>query len=149
MTDLFNCNEVGKLSEFVECKLDRDNGKLRITKPVLMQSFADEFDLLEGPTPVTPAEPGMVLMNSKEDEAIDAASQLMYWSGFGKLIHMMKWSRPEVLNAVKDLTRHMSVATLCLVMLTVRIYHVQCVVVIAPLIRGNSRGRANYNLAPW
>ena len=32
----------------------------------------------------------------------------------------------------------------------VRIYHVQCVVVIAPLIRGNCRGRgANYNLAHW
>lgn len=36
-----------------------------------MQSFVDEFNLPEGPTPVTPAEPEMVLMKVKEDETID------------------------------------------------------------------------------
>ena len=55
-----------------------------------MQSCMDEFNLLEGLIPVTPAEPGMVLMKAKEDEAIDVATQSMYWSGVGKLIHMMK-----------------------------------------------------------
>ena len=38
---------------------------------VLMQSFVDEFNLPEGPTPVTPAKPEMVLMKVKEDETID------------------------------------------------------------------------------
>ena len=38
---------------------------------------------------------------------------MIYRSGVGKLIHMMKWSRPDVLNAVQDLMRHMSKAMLC------------------------------------
>ena len=37
----------------------------------------------------------------------------MYLLGVKKLIHIIKWLRPDVLNAVQDLTRHMSVATLC------------------------------------
>ena len=37
----------------------------------------------------------------------------MFRSGVGKLIHLMKWSRPDVLNAVHDLTRQMSAATMC------------------------------------
>jgi len=114
MTDRFDCDdEVGELTEFVGCKLDRSDGVLRITQPVLVQSFVDEFELPEGPAPVTPAEPGSVLMKAREDEAVDAKTQSVYRSGVGKLIHMMKWSRPDVLNAVRDLTRHMSVATLC------------------------------------
>ena len=99
--------------EFVGCKLERDTKKLRIMQPVLMQSFADEFNLPEGSAPTMPAEPGSVLMKARDDEAIDGAVQSMYGSGVGKLIHMMKWSRPDVLNAVRDLTRHLSKATLC------------------------------------
>jgi len=71
MTNRFNCDEVGELTEFVGCKLDRSDGVLRITQPVLMQSFVDEFELPEGPAPVTPAEPGSVLMKAREDEAVD------------------------------------------------------------------------------
>ena len=97
MMDQFDCDEVGELTEFVGCKLERDTNKLKFTQPVLMQSFVDEFNLLEG---LTPAEPGMVLMKAKEDEAIDAATQSMYWSGVGKLIHMMKWSRPDMLDHI-------------------------------------------------
>ena len=114
MTDRFDCDEVGELTEFVGCKLDRTtDGGLRLTQPVLLQSYVDEFDLPDGPVPVTPAEPGSVLMKARANEAVDTKTQSVYRSGVGKLIHMMKWSRPDVLNAVRDLTRHMSVATLC------------------------------------
>jgi hypothetical protein len=114
MTDRFDCDEVGELTEFVGCKLDRTtDGGLRLTQPVLLQSYVDEFDLPDGPVPVTPAEPGSVLMKARANEAVDTKTQSVFRSGVGKLIHMMKWSRPDVLNAVRDLTRHMSVATLC------------------------------------
>ena len=113
MTDQFNCDEVGELTEFEGCKLERDAKQLKITQPVLMKSFADEFDLPEGSAPTTPGEPGLVLMKARDDEAIDGTVQSMYQSGVGKLIHMLKWSRPDVLNAVQDLTWHTSKATLC------------------------------------
>lgn len=78
MMDWLDCNEVGKLTEFVGCKLDREVGKLRITQPVLMQSFVDEFNLQEGLVAVTPALPGLVLMKEKEDEAVNVATQSLY-----------------------------------------------------------------------
>ena len=49
LKSLFNCEEVATLSEYVGCKLDFDHeqGKLKITQPVLVQSFEDEFVLLK------------------------------------------------------------------------------------------------------
>ena len=56
---------------------------------VLMQSFIDEFELLEGSAVVMPAEPGSVLMKAREDEKVDTKTQTMFRSGVGKLIHEM------------------------------------------------------------
>ena len=67
--------------------------------------------LPEGLAAATQAEPGSVLMKAGVDEAVDALTQTMYQSGVGKLIHMMKWSRPDGLNAVQDLKQLMSAAT--------------------------------------
>ena len=67
--DHFNCDDVGELKEYVGCKLDRnwERRELKITQPVLLQSFSDEFEL---PTQKysTPAEAGKVLMKAKEGE---------------------------------------------------------------------------------
>ena len=100
MTNHFDCDEVGELMEFVGCKLDRTDDSLQITQPVLMQSFVDEFALPEGSAAAKPAEPGSVLMKARAYEAVDAQTQTLYRSGVRKLIHIMKWSRPDVLNAV-------------------------------------------------
>ena len=83
MTDHFDCDEVGELTEFVGCKLDRTNDSLRITQLVLMQSFIDEFALPEGSAAATPAEPGSVLMKARADEAVDAKTQTMFDRGSG------------------------------------------------------------------
>lgn len=56
-----------------------------------MESFPDEFDLPERLVPVTPTEPGLVLMKAKADESLENKLQSVYWLGVGKLIHIMKW----------------------------------------------------------
>jgi hypothetical protein len=45
------------MDEYVGCKVERDyvEGSIKLTQPVMLQSFADEFDLPEGPSPNTPA----------------------------------------------------------------------------------------------
>jgi aldehyde:ferredoxin oxidoreductase len=74
--------------------------------PVLLQSFEDEFDLTEMGKPGTPAPAGSVL--SKEDktecEAVPLAHQA-YRKGVGKLLHMTRWTRREIMNAVRELSR--------------------------------------------
>ena len=52
-------------------------------------------------------------MKARDNMAVDSKQPSVYQSGVGKLIHIMKWSRPDVLNALQDLMQHMSVATLC------------------------------------
>ena len=47
---------------------------------------------------------------STGNKGTDLEKQKIYKSGVGKLLHMMKWSRPEILNAVRDLSRHMQSA---------------------------------------
>ena len=76
-----------------------------------MQSFRDEFTFSEpNKCPKTPAVPGSVLRAGTPEEGISAQEQKTYRSGVGKLLFLMKWSRPDVLNSVRDLSRFMSCA---------------------------------------
>jgi len=76
-----------------------------------MQSFDDEFELPEGDTPRTPATPGSVLRKGGSKDFICEKEQSTYRSGVGKLLHMMKWTRPEILNAIRELSRFMTGAS--------------------------------------
>jgi hypothetical protein len=111
LMERFDCDEVGELTEYIGCKIDRDEGFMKLTQPVLLQSFEDEFDLPEIKTPTTPATPGEVLRASNESSLLNDTMQSKYRSGTGKLLHLMKWSRPDILNSVRELSRHMTGAT--------------------------------------
>jgi hypothetical protein len=113
MVDRFDCDIIGNMDEYVGCKLVRDyeNRSLKITQPVLLQSFTDEFDLPDEKASSIPAEGGQILMPCKEEDALDDKRQAIYRTGVGKLLHMMRWSRPETLNAVRELSKHMKMAS--------------------------------------
>lgn len=59
----FNLDKVGELKEYVGCKVEyiKIKGQMKLTQPVLIQSFADKFGL---PTKefTTPMAPGQVLV---------------------------------------------------------------------------------------
>ena len=74
-----------------------------------MQSLVDEFELPKT-NHTTPAVPKNVLTKAAEELALDGKDQTKYRSGVGKLLHIMQYSRPEILNAVRDLARHMTKA---------------------------------------
>jgi hypothetical protein len=63
MSQMFDCEDVGIMNEYVRCKIERDldEPSLRMTQPVLLQSFEDEFDLTEMGKPRIPAPAGSVL----------------------------------------------------------------------------------------
>ena len=96
------------MNEYVGNKIDRSNGVIKITQPVLLQSFTDEFDLVRDHKITVPGVPGTVLSASKNK--LSAEDLFKYHSGTGKLLHLMKWSRPEIGNAVCELSRFMSCA---------------------------------------
>ena len=103
----FDCEDLGVLTEYVGCKIEynREEGYLRMTQPVLIQSFKDIEDKN---TPRTPAPEGQVLRRAEDKDSLKGPNATKYRSGVGKLIHLMKWSRPEIMNSVRDLSRFMS-----------------------------------------
>ena len=107
MNELFECDDIGDMEEYVGCQINREEGELRISQPVMLQSFEDEFDIKSVKHAETPASPGTVLTPVNNDgEAVNQQMQTKFRSGLGKLLHMMRWSKPEIYNAVRDLSRH-------------------------------------------
>jgi hypothetical protein len=102
----FTLDEQGEMKEYVGCKieLNREEGWMKLTQPVLLQSFDDEFDLSGVRVTGTPAPPGSVLTDTDEVK-VDADEHYTYRKGVGKMIHMTKYSRPEIANAVRELSR--------------------------------------------
>jgi hypothetical protein len=88
-----------KNKEYIEVHSTSTNAKLH-----------DEFELPKKSykTPV-PAE--SVLVVGKKEEALSPAMQKNNCSGMGKAMHVMQYSKPEMYNAVRDLSCHMHKAT--------------------------------------
>jgi len=115
MMKQFECEDVGELKEYIGCKVERNKEEqwIKLTQPVLMQSYKDEFEIpTNEKVPTTPAIPGEVLQKGEPANYLNEDDQKTYRSGVGKLLHMMKWTRPDILNAVRELSRFMSGATL-------------------------------------
>ena len=101
----FDLDEVGELQEYVGCKIEynKEEGWLKMTQPVLIQSFEDEFEL-PNKEYTTPATPSSMLMGG-DVALLDEDKHHDYRKGVGKLIHLGKYSRPEILNAIRELSR--------------------------------------------
>jgi hypothetical protein len=102
----FSCKDCGDLEEYVGCKIERTANSLKFTQPVLIQSFSDKFEL---PTQIykTPSQAGSVLVVGKKNEVLRSVMQKKCHSGTGKAMHAMQHLKPEMYNAVQDLSRHM------------------------------------------
>jgi hypothetical protein len=57
---------------------------------------------------MTPAIPGSSLTKTNTEGEVDYAIQTNYRKGVGKLLHLTRWTRPEIMNAVQELSRYMT-----------------------------------------
>eukprot|EP00957_Ditylum_brightwellii_P035609 2698993-Ditylum_brightwellii.AAC.1 len=104
MMNLFECEELGEVDEYVGCKIDYDqkDGSTPNTQPVLLQSYKDEFKLDEHrKVSKTPAEAGSVL-GKGEGEPCHTPGHKKYCTGVGKLQHTNRWSHPVIQNSVRE-----------------------------------------------
>ena len=104
MKELFDCDDVGMAKEYVGAKFDQGEDYIILTQPVLLQSFEDEFGVKAGDADSLPAKPGQVLKNN-DGELLDEKSATKYRKGVGKLVYLARWTRPDVLNSVRELAR--------------------------------------------
>jgi hypothetical protein len=84
MKQLFECDDIGEMTEYVGCKVEYNKEEeryMKLTQPVMIQSFVDEFDLpTDGPAPNTPAETGQVLSKGEENTKMPIDRQKKYRS---------------------------------------------------------------------
>ena len=66
---------------------------------MILQSFGDEFSLPKRVT-VTPGMPGNTLKKATEEDVQPPEETTYFHKGVGKLIHIIRWSMPEVHNFV-------------------------------------------------
>jgi hypothetical protein len=113
LMDQFKCEDCGPMDEYVGCTIEKlKTGGVKFRQKVLLQSYRDEFDILNMKKFNTPAAPGTVLKKPDQGkEVLVPVKQMQYHSGVGKGMHMMQYSRPDTFNAVRDLVRHMTCAT--------------------------------------
>ena len=111
LKEMVPIDDCGSMDEYVGCKVDIDRveRKLKFTQPVMIQSFQDEFDLPDK-SPITPAVPNTSL--SHVGDIISNTMMSYYRKGVGKLLHMCRFTRPSIQNAVRDLSRRVKGATL-------------------------------------
>lgn len=78
----------------------------------MVQSFIDKFGITnEGWWPSTPADVGIVLTKGEDWNKLEGAQTAKYRVGVGKLLHMMQWSHPKIMNATREVSRYMSSAS--------------------------------------
>ena len=100
---LYERDKLGEMKEYVGCKFERNWNErwLKLTKPAMVKSFQDELKLYtHGKVPMTQAETRKVLSKGDNKVSLSKEDQNTYILGVGKMLHMMRWSRPDILNTV-------------------------------------------------
>jgi hypothetical protein len=104
------------LTDYLGCKIevDKDNKMLKLTQPDLIKrmnkKYGEEVKNLQNYR--TPAAPGEIMMRPQNpNEFIGEEQQTEYRSGVGMLLYLVKHSRPELSNCVRELAKVMDGAT--------------------------------------
>lgn len=114
----FKVKDEGNMEEYVGCTVIRDStGKLIMQQPHLLRKIDREFneELAAVRSYATPAGTGESIIRIKDDEkdmiGLESKKQTRYRSGVGMLLYLVKFSRPDIANSVRELTKAMDKAT--------------------------------------
>ena len=92
------------------CTIEKDGEKLLLSQPDLIQKLTKQFhDQVEKLKVFeTPAAPGVhVIRPLSEEEKLGTEEQTEYRSGVGSLLYLLKHSRPDLSNSVRELSKVM------------------------------------------
>ena len=97
-----------ELDDYLSCeiKINREKKKAWIHQPHLIKKLRDKFwDVVNDmPNYATPGTPHQVIIR-KTEAKITPEEQVVYRSGVGMLLFLVKHSRPDIANAVRELTK--------------------------------------------
>ena len=106
----FGTTKSDKNEDFIGCKIRRENNKTYLSKPNLIKRLSDKFGhKIQGMKEYeTPAAGGAkVIRKEAVKSLISEEAQKDYRSGVGSLLYLLKHSRPDLCNAVRELSKVM------------------------------------------
>jgi phage terminase small subunit len=80
---------------------------MKLTQPVMLQSFTNEFGVKKDVKANLPAKPGQILIHGDGNDVLDEETHTKYRLGVGKLHYLATWLRPDTLNAVREVSRQL------------------------------------------
>jgi hypothetical protein len=106
----FTVKYLGEMEYFVGCHLIQNAKKdtIWVHQPKLLKSLKETFGEMVKHKRVfpTPGAPRTVVMRPQEDDPlITAEDQKVFRSGVGMLLYLVKHSRPDIANAVRELSK--------------------------------------------
>jgi Reverse transcriptase (RNA-dependent DNA polymerase)/Zinc knuckle len=109
MMSYFSCDDIGFVKEYVGCQISMNSNDktVKFTQPILIQSLIDEFGAGDKQVS-TPATAGQTLQAGAPEDEINVKEKRKYQAGVGKLLYLARWSRPEIGNAVRELSKFAS-----------------------------------------
>jgi len=112
----FNLKVEDELTDYLSCEIrfDKTKRKAWLGQPHLIKRMEKKFGAMvqSRQTYRTPGTPGLGIIRPKEGETtISEEEQTLYRSGVGMLLYLVKHSRPDIANAVRELSKNMSGAT--------------------------------------
>ena len=102
--------ELGTFDKYLGCEVIRKDEKVWITQNALIKKLETKFGpkIMHLPIFEVPATAGTCLQRTKdEDEILDEEEHKNFRSGVGILLYLVKNSRPDIANAVRELTKVM------------------------------------------
>ena len=110
----FTIKSEGKLNDFLGCNIikDKDQTTCWLHQPHLIKKLEKNFGekVKKIRKPSTPGTPGKILYKLREEDGATPLSnenQKEYRSGVGSLLYLLKHSRPELSNPIRELTKAM------------------------------------------
>jgi hypothetical protein len=102
-----------ELSDYLSCEivLSKDRSKAWLGQPHMIKKIKKTFgDAVKGlPVYKTPGTPGQgLILEKNEEDKVSKEKQSLYRTGVGMLLYLIKHSRPELSNPVRELSKCLS-----------------------------------------
>jgi len=104
----FSTKEEGEMKEYVGCQVKRDDKNMWLYQAELIEKIEKYFgdDVKDRKEYDTPAgHHDHVVLPSEDDPILDEKNQSRYRSGIGMLLYLVKFSRPDISNSVRELSK--------------------------------------------
>ena len=102
----FDLSLDGSLDDYFSCQITLKKGLAWIHQPHLITKLSEKFGKFTNNLQVyrTPGTPGLGTLRNSES-VVDIEKHKIYRSGVGMLLYLVKYSRPDIANAVRELSK--------------------------------------------